>query len=117
MTDPHHLRTSALPWENPDVTSDRAIHAWRWRSLSEERDGVTVSMWKLDPGGADQVHHHDDTDEHIFVLVGEFRSGGSDYQAGDYLFRPAGTPHSSSTKIGTELLLITVRSGQRPGGM
>ena len=64
---------------------------------------------RLAPGRSDALHAHADAEEHLYVLRGEFECGGVTYKAGDYLFRPAGVPHQTSSRIGVETLLVYVK--------
>jgi len=52
---------------------------------------------------------HQDGDEHLYVIRGEVESNGRRFSAGDYVFRPAGVLHSSSTTVGAEMLLVFVK--------
>jgi uncharacterized RmlC-like cupin family protein len=40
---------------------------------------------------------------------GEFECKGVTYKAGDYIFRPVGVPHQSSSRTGAETLLVYVK--------
>jgi len=51
------------------------------------------------PGRSDALHAHADAEEHLYVT----------YKVGDYLFRPAGVPHQTSSHIGVETLLVYVK--------
>ncbi|MGH6934406.1 MAG: cupin domain-containing protein [Dongiaceae bacterium] len=104
-----HIKTSEIPWRPPGGEFSGQFSAWTWKNLHEEPEGVSVSMWKLAPGGSDQTHAHDDADEHIYVLGGEFQSNGVTYKAGDYIYRPAGVPHQSSSRTGVETFLVFVK--------
>jgi len=99
-----HVRAGELPWGEAEQ-----FPGWSWKSLREDPDGVSVSMWRLAPGGSDELHAHADAEEHIYVLSGEFDCGGVTYKAGDYLFRPAGVPHQTSSHTGVETLLVYVK--------
>jgi quercetin dioxygenase-like cupin family protein len=61
------------------------------------------------PGRSDALHAHADAEEHLYVLRGEFECGDVTYKAGDYLFRPAGVPHQTSSRTGAETLLVYVK--------
>ena len=104
-----HIRTGQLPWAKPSGAGADKLPGWSWKNLHENQDGVSVSLWKLVPGGADEVHVHDDAEEHVYVLSGEFECGGVTYRAGDYMFRPVGVPHQSRSRTGAEILLVYVK--------
>lgn len=104
-----HIRTGELPWAKPTGEGADKLPGWSWKNLHENQDGVSVSLWKLVPGGADEVHVHDDAEEHVYVLSGEFECGGVTYRAGDYMFRPVGVPHQSRSRTGAEILLVYVK--------
>jgi len=61
---------------------------------------------RLAPGRSDALHAHADAEEHLYVLRGEFECGGVTYKAGDYMFRPVGVPHQTSSRTGVETLLV-----------
>ena len=104
-----HIKAGEQPWSQPASSWSGEVSAWSWKQLRDGPDGVSVSLWKLEPGGSDEVHVHDDAEEHIYVLQGEFECGGVTYRAGDYLFRPVGVPHQSSSRTGVEMLLVYVK--------
>jgi quercetin dioxygenase-like cupin family protein len=104
-----HIKTGEIPWRPPGGEFSGPFDAWSWKSLHEDPEGVSVSMWKLAPGGADHAHAHDGADEHIYVLSGEFESNGVTYKAGDYIYRPAGLPHQSASRTGAETFLVFVK--------
>jgi len=110
------INTADLPWSAPGGEFSGQFSAWTWKNLHEESEGVSVSMWKLAPGGSDESHLHEDADEHIYVLSGEFRSNGVTYKAGDYIYRPAGEPHQTSSQAGAETLLMFVKKVRREPG-
>lgn len=101
------VRSSGLSWRNPGGEWTGKFPGWLWKDLRNV-DGVAVSLWQLAAGQADHAHSHSDGDEHIFVLSGELESNGRQFIAGDYIFRPAGAIHSSSSAVGAEMLLIFV---------
>ena len=103
-----HTRTPELPWTEPGGQWQGQFAGWTWKDLNRTANSE-ASIWRLDPGHGDHMHAHSDGDEHIFVLAGEFESGGKRYRAGDYIFRPAGAPHDSRTETGVEMLLVFVR--------
>jgi len=103
-----YVRTTELSWSEPGGQWSGQFPGWTWKDLNRTEKSE-ASLWRLDPGHGDQEHAHSDGDEHIFVLSGEFESGGKHYKAGDYIFRPAGVPHHSHTETGVEMLLIFVR--------
>jgi len=109
-----HIKTAAMPWSAPGGEFTGQFSAWTSKNLHEEAEGVSVSMWKLAPGGSDHAHQHDDADEHIYVLSGEFESNGVTYKAGDYIYRPAGEPHQSSSRVGAETFLVFVKKQPAP---
>jgi quercetin dioxygenase-like cupin family protein len=104
-----HIKTTDMPWSAPGGEFTGQFSAWTSKNLHEEAEGVSVSMWKLAPGGSDHMHQHDDAEEHIYVLSGEFECNGVTYKAGDYIFRPVGVPHQSSSRNGAETLLVYVK--------
>jgi quercetin dioxygenase-like cupin family protein len=104
-----HVKTGEIPWTPPGGEFTGQFSAWTSKNLHEEAEGVSVSMWKLAPGGSDHVHQHNDAEEHVYVLSGEFECNGVTYKAGDYLFRPVGEPHQSSSRVGAETLLVYVK--------
>jgi quercetin dioxygenase-like cupin family protein len=104
-----HIRAGELPWGEPAGAWSGKFAEWSWKSLREDPDGVSISLWKLAPGGSDERHAHEDAEEHIYVLRGEFECDGVTYKAGDYLFRPAGVPHQTSSRTGVETLLVFVK--------
>lgn len=103
------VKAGELPWSEPAGKWSGQFAAWSWKGLREDPDGVSISLWKLAPGGSDDVHAHDDGEEHIYVLRGEFECGGVTYEAGDYLFRPVGVPHQTTSRTGVEVLLVFVK--------
>jgi quercetin dioxygenase-like cupin family protein len=108
------VRSVGIPWRNPDGEWTGKFPGWMWKDL-RSADGVAVSMWQLAAGQADLAHSHPDGDEHIFVLSGELESNGRRFIPGDYIFRPAGAVHSSSSPIGAEMLLIFVTCSRGSG--
>jgi quercetin dioxygenase-like cupin family protein len=104
-----HIRTAELPWREAPEDWSGQFAGWSWKKLRDDPHGVSVSLWRLAPGGADELHAHEDGEEHIFVLRGEFECGGVTYKPGDYLFRPAGVPHRTSSRTGVETLLVFVK--------
>ena len=109
-----HIKTVDLPWNEPAGPWAGRFPGWTWKDL-HRTDGVEVSLWKLEPGRADEPHMHQDGDEHVYIIAGEVESNGRRFSAGDYVFRPAGVLHSSSTTVGAEMLLVFVKraTGQR----
>jgi quercetin dioxygenase-like cupin family protein len=99
-----HIKAGELPWADAE-----SFPGWSWKSLRDDPDGVSVSLWKLAPGGSDELHAHADAEEHLCVLRGEFDCGGVTYKAGDYMFRPAGVPHQTLSRTGVETLLVYVK--------
>jgi quercetin dioxygenase-like cupin family protein len=99
-----HIKAGDLPWADTEN-----FPGWSWKSLRDDPDGVSVSLWRLAPGGSDELHAHADAEEHIYVLRGEFDCGGVTYKAGDYMFRPVGVPHQTSSRTGVETLLVYVK--------
>jgi quercetin dioxygenase-like cupin family protein len=108
-----HIKAGELPWSEPAGEWSGQFTAWSWKSLREDAAGVSLSLWRLAPGGSDEMHAHDDGEEHIYVLRGEFESDGVTYKAGDYLFRPVGMPHQTSSRTGVEILHVFVKRGNQ----
>jgi anti-sigma factor ChrR (cupin superfamily) len=110
------VRSVDLPWRDPGGEWTGKFPGRMWKDLRNS-DGVAVSMWQLAAGQADHAHSHLDGDEHISILSGELENSGGRFVAGDYILRPAGAVHSSSSSIGAEMLLIfiTRSKGSRLG--
>lgn len=103
-----HVRTAEIPWSEPAGQWSGRFPGWTWKYL-QRGDDVEVSLWRLESGRSDEPHSHSDGDEHLYVISGELESNGRRIQAGDYVFRPAGVLHSSSSTTGAEMLLVFVK--------
>jgi quercetin dioxygenase-like cupin family protein len=84
-----HIKAGELPWTEPGGQWTDRFPGWAWKDLHRTH-GVEVSLWRLEPGRADESHSHSDGDEHLYIISGEIESDGKRFKAGDYVFRPAG---------------------------
>ena len=50
-----HIKAGELPWADAE-----SFPGWSWKSLRDDPDGVSVSLWRLAPGGSDELHAHAD---------------------------------------------------------
>ncbi|AWP24188.1 transcription negative regulator ChrR [Acidiferrobacter sp. SPIII_3] len=92
--------------------SDLAQHSPQWRVL---RTGVRIrelftgtcpriALLSYAPGARVPLHLHTG-DEHIFVIQGSQSDEHGDYEAGSYVFNPAGSRHSVHSREGCVVLI------------
>ncbi|MBU6266785.1 MAG: cupin domain-containing protein [Sphingomonadales bacterium] len=114
MTDPFaSTRPDSLPLPASGTRRVGAGGEWRESApgflevplLDDARAGLRTVLMKMAPGCYSPRHSHDRA-EQIYVIEGEFHDDDTIYGAGDYLVRPAGTPHIAGSREGATVLVI-----------
>lgn len=85
-----------------DVKTHSDQHAWK----STDFDGVEMKvlntnpntggltvLTRMSPGATIPAHHHEESDEVVYVLEGEFIEDGQAHGAGAMFFAAAGSSH------------------------
>ena len=91
--------TGSLDWRE---TPSRGVH---WKKLSYDREtGRSAVLIRFEPGAAYAAHRHPAGEEY-YVLEGSLEDGGRTYGAGSYVYHPAGSAHSPSSKEGCVLFI------------
>ena len=83
-------------------TPSSGVH---WKKLSYDRDtGRSAVLIRFEPGSSYAAHRHPAGEEY-YVLEGSLEDGGRTYGAGSYVYHPAGSAHSPSSKEGCVLFI------------
>ena len=100
------LPTGSVPWRAFARFSPRLDLGGTVRILSvDPLDGAGTCLWRVPPGWSHPGGFMMAGDEQLLVLEGAFSKGGSDYTAGCFGYRPAGTVHEPMASAGGALLL------------
>lgn len=89
-----------------------AVQALGWETLREgvrirelhNAEGLRVALLSYAPGAHVPRHTHTG-DEHIFVLEGSQSDERGEYEAGSYVFNPAGSHHAVFSRGGCLVLI------------
>ena len=96
--------TSVLAADVPAVELFPGIRSRRlWREVS----GASAQVLEMD-SGTSWPHRdiHEPGAEVVYVVAGTFNDGARDYQAGTFLYAPAGSWHVPATATGCTLFVF-----------
>ncbi|CAB3718427.1 cupin domain-containing protein [Paraburkholderia rhynchosiae] len=96
----------AQDWQ-PMKIGDRVLPGYLWIPVADDENGAWSSYWmRVDAGASSPEHQHDST-ELVMVMNGVFTDDdGADFLPGQTVTYPAGSRHSSSSRVGCTVLVV-----------
>ena len=73
--------------------------------------GERTLLMKISPGASFPMHAHEGEWEQIYVLEGSFHDDRRRMEAGDFVCRSPGAPHTAGSDEGATVLLFYTRAG------
>ena len=72
--------------------------------------GERTLLMKLSPGAFFPMHAHEDEWEQIYVIEGTFYDDQRTMEAGDFVCRSPGAPHTAGSENGATVLLLYTKA-------
>lgn len=95
-----YLASADVPWEETEHQG-----FWLKRLYEDEERGEKTWLMKVDPGAAAPSHCHEEF-EQFYVMEGAIHDDHGLMQAGDFVCRPPGEMHWTTSETGALVLLI-----------
>jgi quercetin dioxygenase-like cupin family protein len=100
-----YVKPEALEWSTSD-------DGFRVKMLYENASrGERTLLMEIAPGAFFPMHAHEGEWEQIYVLEGTFYDDQRTIEAGDFVCRSPGAPHTAGSEKGATVLLFYTRAG------
>jgi anti-sigma factor ChrR (cupin superfamily) len=96
----------AQDWQ-PMKIGNRVLPGYFWIPVADDENGAWSSYWMRVSAGARSPEHQHDSTELVMVLEGIFTDDdGVDFLPVQTVTYPAGSRHSTSSKVGCTVLVV-----------